>query len=119
MKFMISSLFLAFLVVAANAASLEKGEKIDELSGPTAHEHEHEHALKTAPAEVVEAKSGEISGAEVPVGHLKSVDSEKSEQSERVCVASIMLPLNNLIRLIIELHFSAADHHFIWSIVSG
>lgn len=109
MKFIVSSLFLALLVVAANSASLEKAEKIENAETKVAIDKVEPAspeaavptpALKTESVEIVEAKSGEaVEGTaapakkdepEAPVAVLKAIAPETvepavAEQSEKVC----------------------------------
>lgn len=108
MKFIVSSLFLALLVVAANAASLEKVEKIenaeakvatDKVEPASAEAPVPTPALKTESVEIVEAKSAEPvevtaipakkDEPEAPVAVLKAIAPETvepavAEQSEKV-----------------------------------
>lgn len=101
MKFIVSSLFLALLVVAANAASLEKVEKdvnvdpkvvADNVEPASAEHAVHAPVLKSEPVEIVEAKSeeaaeekihsGEKVGAEAP--ELRRLGFRQAEQSDKV-----------------------------------
>lgn len=91
MKFIVSSLFLAFLLVAANAASLEKVEHAEHAHADKVEPGSAEQAVptpapKTASVEIVEAKSGEVahSGEKIegdaPVLELKALAPEQDSQ---------------------------------------
>lgn len=98
MKFVVSTLLLAFLVVATNAASLEKVESAEpkvvadkiepEAVEPAA-------AIKAEPVQIVEAKSeeavehkshsGEKIEPEAPGAVLKDAAPAEAEHSDKVC----------------------------------
>lgn len=101
MKFIVSSLFLALLIVAANAASLEKVEKDDNVDPkvvadnvePADAEHAvHAPALKTEPVDIVEAKSAEAADEKTHSGEkvdaeapeLRRLGLKQAEQSDKV-----------------------------------
>lgn len=133
MKFAASSLFLALLVVAANAVSLEKVDKVENVEVKAAADKiEPESAeptvpapvVKSEPVEIVEAKSEEVvksdkAEEEKPVTELKAIVPDAAEpveaesKPETVC-NSLKCESRSALILFFDL---VAGHHPVWSSV--
>lgn len=93
MKLIVASVLMTLLVITANAASLEKADKSDEVAPKAAvehAEHSHEHPAEPA-AKVEEEKIAEKSAdpvvpaehKEAPAAELKALP---EQNSEKVCI---------------------------------
>lgn len=136
MKFIVSSLFLALLVIAANAASLEKVENVETKSvadnvGPASAEPAAPTPIvKAEPAQIVEAKSEEVVEEKaVPVekveadaaaepkllglGGTEPVEAEQTNKVRKPPTSLTLLASWFHTKITMKLNYLAAGHHSI------